>query len=454
MDKNNNFRDNKGFNVGGIITGMNIVLLGLIFLLGNIGIINFGYLPYFWRLWPLVLVGIGLNIILVSNGVKYAGVSMISLILIIILLGSSVGQTGTQTRILLDINEQPIEMSLNNIGKYFSNEWKKLQLDEVKQTFNGTIDINESFNNVSFSMYNNQLDGIEIRFISSANNQIIDYSIGVMSDMEFSEEPKPIVDLRDDGTLSVEDPDMMGKHFILSLDFHINPESSIQFPHFANSFTLEGEWMGDIELKNIGSGDFTAERLLGQTAIRTISGDIRCDHVTNGDINNSSGNIEISEAGELDIQTTSGDVFIGQVSSLNVNTTSSDIKCDEILDNTTIQSTSGSVEVRNLVNNAVTSIKTVSGDIDIHRFQSDKGAVELRTVSGNIDMRIAKATEITSNAINGEITTTTGDIDIKLSDVSDSKIEYDQNRFVIGSGECRMVIKTTSGDIDITDSEQ
>lgn len=438
----------KGLSVGSIITGMNIVLIGLIFLFGNIGIVDFGYLPYFWKLWPLILIGIGLNMILVSNGIKYIGVSVVSLVLILILVGSSVSQAGVQTRALLGINENPIEFSWNNIGNYFSREWCMLGgLKDVKQTFEGSINISESFNTVEFIQNNNQVDSVSVRLISSTDTQKAEYIIGVKSDMEFSDEPTPIIDIRKDGFLSIGSPDLQGSHFNISLTLYINTESNIFFPNLAESFSIEGEWLGDIKAINLGSGNFFADRLMGKCAIKTSSGNIKCTHVSTGEITNTSGSIDIEEAGQLDIKSISGDVFLGRINSANMKLTSGDIRCDEIINIALIQSTSGDVEIGRFTNTGISSIGSVSGDIGINSFSSNSGAVELRSISGDIALRIIQSVDSDSNSIGGEITTASGDIDAL-------GIELNHNQFTIGSGECRMVLRTTSGDINITNSER
>lgn len=111
---------------------------------------------------------------------------------------------------------------------------------------------------------------------------------------------------------------------------------------------------------------------------------------------------------KLDIKSVSGDIYI---SNTNVNT----FYCN---------TTSGDVELSNVIALNDFEVKTTSGDIEFEH--CDGATVSLKAVSGDIEGSLLSPKNFIAN-------TTSGDIDVPPSSTN--------------SGECQ--IKTTSGDIEI-----
>lgn len=63
--------------------GVVVLLLGVVILLGKLRIFNFDFWSILWKLWPLVLVGFGVNKILSKNVVSGMIISVIGLLFLI-----------------------------------------------------------------------------------------------------------------------------------------------------------------------------------------------------------------------------------------------------------------------------------------------------------------------------------------------------------------------------------
>ncbi len=58
---------------GGILGPLMLILLGVLFLLNNFGIVGWNVWGRLWRLWPLVLVGLGLELLLGRRNPLFSG---------------------------------------------------------------------------------------------------------------------------------------------------------------------------------------------------------------------------------------------------------------------------------------------------------------------------------------------------------------------------------------------
>lgn len=68
---------------GKLFFGVVVLLLGVVILLGKLKIFNFDFWSILWKLWPLVLVGFGVNKILSKNVVSGMIISVIGLLFLI-----------------------------------------------------------------------------------------------------------------------------------------------------------------------------------------------------------------------------------------------------------------------------------------------------------------------------------------------------------------------------------
>jgi hypothetical protein len=79
---------------GGFAWPLMLIALGVIFLLNNLGYLDWNVWDLIWRLWPVLLIAIGLDILL---GRRSALGSIIALVLIIAVVGGVIWYTVTQT---------------------------------------------------------------------------------------------------------------------------------------------------------------------------------------------------------------------------------------------------------------------------------------------------------------------------------------------------------------------
>lgn len=146
---------------------------------------------------------------------------------------------------------------------------------------------------------------------------------------------------------------------------------------FKDSNNIISSTSGDIKLSNIENGKITS-----------TSGDIDINYLNNGKIKTTSGDIEVNNFGNGDITSTSGEIEIGTLTGFgDIETTSGDIMINkfEILDNTTISSTSGDIKIK-LINNAYITADSVSGDKNIRGSKGDY-ELKIKTISGDITVR-------------------------------------------------------------------
>ena len=148
----------------------------------------------------------------------------------------------------------------------------------------------------------------------------------------------------------------------------------------------------------------------------------------------------------LKIDLISGDVVVKdlQIEKSEIETISGDVKVNDwngdLLD---IETTSGDVELKNCSTDTL-SVETVSGDIEIEDLVA-KGAITLDCTSGDIEFSRMDGADLRIETVSGDVEgsllsnkhfiakSTSGDIDIPDSDSS--------------AGKC--IAKTTSGDIEI-----
>lgn len=152
---------------------------------------------------------------------------------------------------------------------------------------------------------------------------------------------------------------------------------------------LPSDYAGDI-MVNAVSGDVLMDSFDAQNLnIKTVSGEVKVGDYENLEIETVSGDVNVLHADNLKVKTISGEISISSVANLlDLSTTSGDIDIKDIvlLKNSKIKTVSGDVEIERC-NNIYVSSKTVSGDVDI-RYNNRMSDVELNitTTSGDIEI--------------------------------------------------------------------
>jgi len=169
----------------------------------------------------------------------------------------------------------------------------------------------------------------------------------------------------------------------------------------------------------------------GELTVKTLSGDVSLTKdlsFTSVSVDTLSGDVSgcVNSKGKIGVETVSGDVELFDLSesALTVNTTSGDIEIENsVLQSVAVRSASGELSLEG-VKATTFDFHTVSGDIDVER--SDAQTVKIETTSGDVE-----CTFLTGKIYNYH--TTSGSVRIPASDSN--------------GGACD--IKTTSGDIEI-----
>lgn len=176
-----------------------------------------------------------------------------------------------------------------------------------------------------------------------------------------------------------------------------------------------------------------------------------------------------NEYNAISLKTVSGDIYIPGNFTFNeiyAKSTSGDIESEAAAKSKFYaKTTSGDIMVKNVKCEA--SLNSTSGDIKLSGFETD-GGISVKTTSGDIKLDNIKAGELNIDTTSGDVSTyfaiisgnaviksTSGEIDFEKCDAAEFHIET-----VSGDVKCRILspkffqIKTTSGDIDVPQSDK
>jgi len=190
------------------------------------------------------------------------------------------------------------------------------------------------------------------------------------------------------------------------------------------------EWNRNIEIKSI-SGDITAKRLTG-------------NDIT---LNTTSGNMAISEIKAkhtVSASSISGSCSFDKVISdiAKINTTSGSVNIDFLeAKELNFSSVSGDAELNTAAEEA--EINTTSGSINVS-FVNEFDKINAKSISGQIKLGIPGSAEFTAN-----LKTVSGNIDCKDFAMNISSSGERELKGRVGSGDGKIDVSTTSGDIKI-----
>lgn len=177
------------------------------------------------------------------------------------------------------------------------------------------------------------------------------------------------------------------------------------------------------------SSDIRLRGFTGAVAMRTVSGDVTAQEIgALTHVNTMSGDISLSDgSGSVKVMTTSGDVAISlSASDVSVETVSGDVELElESFDSVKASAVSGELEIE--------------GNLNLG------GSIESRTVSGDIDLRLA-------DPVNANVDVRTGpggEIDNELTDEEPRSMLPGSMELqtIMGDGSGSIRINTVSGEI-------
>jgi len=199
----------------------------------------------------------------------------------------------------------------------------------------------------------------------------------------------------------------------------------------AASGSVEATGIGKLRI-DVSSGDMTISGVTGNAFLSSASGDIEAHHVS-GDaaVRSASGDITLSEiGGDLTAASTSGDVTVNGVRGV------------------VFSGTSGSAQFTGVRGKVAAS--AASGDVEVVASPTSAANYEIRTSSGQIELRF-------DNAVKGgfalKAQTTSGDISVTLP-IKVTKVTRHYLSGVVREGRSVVVLETASGDITVSEPEE
>jgi DUF4097 and DUF4098 domain-containing protein YvlB len=172
---------------------------------------------------------------------------------------------------------------------------------------------------------------------------------------------------------------------------------------------------------------------IGMADLKTASGDVTADDVDGLRVKTASGDIEVGGvAGDLRMHSASGDLRCVRVDgTASVTTASGDVEIGAVADRIDVRGSSGDVRLGDV--SADLSVVAVSGDVTV--LSLARGTARLRSVSGEVDVGIARgvALSVDAESMSGSVHS-----DIPLNDApaapgGDAKVD--------------LTVRSVSGDI-------
>lgn len=205
--------------------------------------------------------------------------------------------------------------------------------------------------------------------------------------------------------------------------------------NFNGSIKLKTTTRGNIEIKDLNVQHLDLSLSSGDLFVENLSADKL-------NISTSSGSINLSKtiSKTADVKSSSGDInIIKQVGNINTQTSSGNVNIIEIVGNINLKTSSGDVSINNLLGEIIGV--TTSGSINVTLSELG-GDIKCRLSSGSIQLFLpSNEPDITL-----KLETNSGSMDshlpIMASENRDNKIIGTS-----GSGQFLVTVKTTSGDI-------
>lgn len=194
-----------------------------------------------------------------------------------------------------------------------------------------------------------------------------------------------------------------------------------------------------------GSGDMVISGIRGPATLSTGSGDVTADRIGNDTIvKTGSGTVQLSDiAGEVEATAGSGDITLNHVQrAARVHTGSGDITFDSPGESASIIAGSGDIQISNPAGDL--RVRTGSGEIDINGNPSASAFWELHTGSGDVTLDVSSSSSFRFYAH-----TVYGSIDTSIPVNITEKTSSHDLRGTVGSGQARVEVETSSGDIQI-----
>jgi DUF4097 and DUF4098 domain-containing protein YvlB len=181
--------------------------------------------------------------------------------------------------------------------------------------------------------------------------------------------------------------------------------------------------------------------------VKSVSGDVTLDCILGGPakVNSVSGNVNILGAAGVEIKLVSGDITLENVmGDAYLRSVSGNVRATKIKGSVEIESVSGDIELKDVAEARTVTGKSVSGDITYMGTIMPGGNYELKSHSGNVEMKIPA-----NSAFDFEANTFSGVIDTDFQIEVMGKISPKEIHGTVNKGGARIRMTTFSGNIDL-----
>ena len=437
-----------------------LITLGVIFLLGNIGMLSWGNIGYYFsRWWPLLLIFWGLIKLVESwdaqrhgyrsRGIGAGGVILVIFVIFIGLTASGIAKWGPE--IGNNIDED------NDLGMFFGNKYTFADNNSAALPANGSMRIVNDRGDVKVTVSSDDKVHLITNYVVYSHSQDDAQKAREARTPHFDSEGSILV-LNSTGSQGVENADRAR----VNMEVQVPRKASIEITTQHGDIRVIGRdgdvkaqtQRGDAQVEDVNGkvdmqmrhGDFTANK---------ISGDVSVDGSVNDvTVNDIGGQLELKGDyyGDVNINRVAKTVRFNssrtqfELAKLDGQMTmeSSDLRVTALSGPVTLRSRSKDVHFDDM-NGGDVNIDDTNAQIDIRMTKSPIGNVDISNRNGEIRLTLPANAGFTADAEtrNGEI----------RSDFSEVKVDSarDSNHAAgkVGSGGAMVRLRTEHADIEI-----
>jgi DUF4097 and DUF4098 domain-containing protein YvlB len=181
--------------------------------------------------------------------------------------------------------------------------------------------------------------------------------------------------------------------------------------------------------------------------VKSVSGDVTLDFIHGGaaKVNSVSGNVNVLGAAGVEIKLVSGDITLENVmGDAYLKSVSGTIKATKITGSVELESVSGDIELNDVAEARTVTGKTISGNITYVGTIMPGGNYELKSHSGNVEMKIPA-----NSAFDLEASTFSGVIDSEFEIQVVGKLSPKEIHGTVNKGGARIRLGSFSGNVEL-----
>jgi DUF4097 and DUF4098 domain-containing protein YvlB len=429
--------------INGVIAGINVILIGVYLLLAISGVLLFGYLPSMLKLWPVILIAIGLDLIFKHYEIRYVGSALMTLLLILVIIASVPGAAGSGVRKVFGVPEEPVGWNWDRFISSWVDDFSDMKVIETKEDVRAIgfmptdlmIKPLANVKRVTVVIKKSDAPSLKIR-IDILDSIAPNPDPGPANDAQNDKQGKP-----NEKLYAIEWVETGNHYCNIYIDAAFSDTTNIKADANVVKFDIADDWKGNVDLGSAPTCDVTTKNL-GIFKINTASGDVNIGNCSSVDIVSLSGDVKVGNlAQKSSISTASGNIEAGSIDSIDIKTLSGNVEILSLGGNSTVKTVSGELTINQIEVNASLVAETTSGNIEISNMTT-LGKGTIKSISGNVSVTLLEDADITINA-----DTLSGNLNIVGSENSATS-GFDKTT-TVGKGLGKLNIGTTSGNIEV-----